>query len=227
MEENRTFSIREKLGNAFSNIQQAFVSDKKVTFVVIGVGILLVLFFVVLLVSFSRSKTLESLVTTQTPVTSSTQNSRKRMTSPPKLPATLTMVASGEKKNYKVGDLITFTIVGDSNGTQIRGYDAVFKFDSTKVSFVSEKNLYTAFTYQKRLRPDWVIITAAESISAIKKSVFYKTPLMGMTFKALAPGIAYFPFSYIPDSFNDSNLINTTSNDMLSNAIGISIQIIE
>ncbi len=223
MEEN--ISLQQKLGNAMTNIRMMMSSDKRVLFAMIGVGVLVLVFIVLAVMSFSSSSK-SSTVTTQTPSGfSSLLHQRSSSVIKQKIPATLSLVLSDTKKVYKVGDTITFSIVGDSAGAQVKGYDAVFKFDSGKVQFVSEKNLYPLFPYRRRILGNWVIITGVQPFSKTTKNIFSKTPLMGITFKATAPGVAYFPVSYIPDSTNDSNLIDTASNDMLSSATGIVVQI--
>lgn len=212
MEQN--ISLKEKLMNTLANLGQMMSSDRRVFFSIIGVGILVVVFIIIAVMSFSRSQS-ETTLTSQTPSVSTPTSRRVSSTVKQKIPATISLVLTNPKKAYKVNDLITFTIVGDTGGQQIRGYDAVFKFDPARVSFVSEKNLYPSFNYRRRIRNNWMIVTATQPLSSAKKSTFSKTPLMGMTFKALKPGAAYFPISYIPDSFSDSNLIDTKSNDML------------
>ncbi len=224
MEQNN-ISLKQKLGNAFSNIKFMMQSDRRILVGVIGLGMLVVLFVIVTFFSLSRKQE-STLVTTQTPSSSTAPSARKNITAKQKIQATLSLVLVDPKKVIKVNDLITFTIVGDSGGQQVRGYDAAFKFDPSIVSFVSEKNLYPSFDYQRRLRGNWVIVTSTQPLSSAKKAVFSKVPFMGITFKALKSGVAYFPMSYIPDSYNDSNLIDTASNDMLSSATGIVVQIV-
>jgi hypothetical protein len=225
MEENNNTTLVEKMKSAINNIRQMMLSDKRVFSVVAGITVLVVVFIILLSVSVFAPR--KRTVTTDTPNTTVTQNSRRSIipTSKPKIPTYLSLVLSNPQKTYKVNDTITFTIMGDSGGQQLRGYDAVFKFDRRKVSFINEKNLYPSFDYRRRIRGDWVIITSTESLSSKKKTAIFKTPLMKVSFKAVAPGTAYFPMSYIPDSFNDSNLIGINSNDMLTKADGISVQI--
>lgn len=225
MEENTNISLLEKLKNAIENIKQMMQSDKRVFFGVIGMGVLVLVFLIIVSISLFFSR--KGISTTETPNTAIAPNSNNSLipTSKPKIPTYLSLVITNAPKTYKVNDTITFTVVGDSGGQQVRGYDAVFKYDPRKVSFVSEKNLYSPFAYRKRIRGDWVIVTGIQPQTSAKKTIFSKTPLMSVSFKAIAPGTAYFPLSYVPDSFNDSNLIDTNSNDMLSKGEGITIQI--
>jgi hypothetical protein len=224
MEENNP-TIQQKIQNMLNNIQLMVRADRRLLFLIIGVTVLVLIFIVMMVISFSNSK--KGMVTTETPNTTIVSTSKRSIipTSKPKIPTSLSLVLVNPQKIYKVNDTITFTVVGDSEKQQLRGYDAVFKFDRRKVSFVNEKNLYPSFDYRRRIRGDWVIITSTESLSSAKKTIFSKTPLMRVSFKAVAPGIAYFPMSFIPDSFSDSNLIGIDSNDMLTKADGIIVQI--
>lgn len=223
MEENITF--KQKLINAAANIRLMMQSDRRILFGVIGIGILVVIFVIVAFFSLSRKQE-STLVTTQTPSSSTAPSARENITAKQKIPATLSLVLVDSKKVIKVNDLITFTIVGDSADQQVRGYDAVFKFDPTRVSFVSDKNLLPSLQYMRRIRGNWILITSTQPIGKTNAISFSKTKLTDITFKATAAGAAYFPMSYIPDSFNDSNLIDTSSNDMLSSATGIVVQIV-
>jgi len=223
MEENIPF--KQKLINAAVNIRLMMQSDRRILFGVIGIGILVVVFIIIAFMSFSSSKK-AALVTTQTPSNVTTTNRNTPSVAKQKISATLSLVLTEPKKVYKVHDLITFTIVGDSADQQVRGYDAAFKFDPTRVSFVSDKNLLPSLQYMRRIRGNWILITSTQPIGKTNAISFSKTKLTDITFKATAAGAAYFPMSYIPDSYNDSNLIDTASNDMLSSATGIVVQIV-
>lgn len=221
MEENTT--IQKKIQNALVNLKQQMQADRRIFLGVIGVGVLVGIFLVVAVFSFSRKEDQE-LQIAETPFSTGVSQKR-RSSSKPKIPATLSLVAADPKKIYKVNDIITLTVIGDTGGQQIRGYDVGFKFDPTKVSFASEKNLLPKMQYIRRIRGKWVILTATQPLEATNSLTLSKTKLMEVTFKATASGNAYFPLSYIPDSFNDSNLISTSSNDILTNVAGIVIRI--
>jgi len=227
MEENIT--IKQKLINAFVNIKALMQSDKRVFFGVLGIGLLVIVFIIVVVVSFSYSEKKNDLVTQQTPL-SVLQQKQKKFPNPRKITRTATLslvLKDPNKKTYRVGENIGLYIIGNTEGQAIRGYDAVFKFDPNKVSFGTQSDLFPSFQYMQRTRGNWILVTGTQPLDSKKTITLQSTKLLELTFTAKSIGNAFFPMSYISDSYGDSNLIDAQSNDILSNATGIVVRIIE
>lgn len=223
-------TLKQKLMNAFTNIKALMQSDKRIFFGVIGIGVLVIIFSFFVVTSLFRSSQIdESLVTEQSPLPdSSTQKKNAEIKKKTVTDATLSLVLKDpNKKTYRVGETIGLYIVGNTQGKAIRGYDAVFKFEPSKVSFGTQKDLFPSFQYMRRTRGNWILVTGTQPLDSKKTISLQNTKLMELTFTAKSAGTASFPMSYIPNSYGDSNFIDAQSNDILSNATGIVVRIRE
>jgi hypothetical protein len=128
------------------------------------------------------------------------------------------------KSAFKIGDTVTLVLNINSSGTPVVGFDGAVKYSSEFVSFQNQKNLLSDYKHFRKSTNEWVLLTAVRDIDK-KAAKFDGTSVMEFSFKAEKEGKANFSLSLVPGSFQDSNLINEKSEDILGDVSGVSISI--
>lgn len=147
------------------------------------------------------------------------------------LTGVLSMTDKTAKPSYRKGDLVTITITADSKGDRITGYDAVLRYDPTllkldKVTSLAEgMDLYQTSTPSEIAGLQDLVVTGIQSISQEEPYLFAQTPIAEVTFSLLKSGTASIDMVFSPNHTTDSNLMNTQTQDILSNVQGMSLQI--
>lgn len=149
-------------------------------------------------------------------------------------PAPLTgqfgMAVTSKKTTYVKGDIVTMTVTADSKGDSITGYDAVLRYDPTVLklnkvlSMVEGMDLYQTDIPAEVAGFNDLVITGIQSISQKDAYVFANTPLVEVSFSVLKAGDASVQMVYSPNHTTDSNLMNTQTQDILSNVQGVTLQ---
>jgi hypothetical protein len=222
MEQDQKLSVLQKITGIFGNIGAKMASDKRIAILLIGSIVLVIIFIFVAFSFFSKKANL--IQTSSLPPDVEVPANRLQITKKT-IPAMLSLVLKNKKKSYKVNEEIVFYILADTGGQTIRGYDAVFKYDPQLVSFVSVKNLFSSFDYQQRMRGEWFMISGVQKLQSTASVVLKNTNLIELHFKVIQPGVAYFPLSFVDGRLSDSNLIDTKSNDILTDVSGLGILI--
>ena len=222
MENNTSESMVTE--DRLKSLIRLFYLDKKLVFIVSGLIMLLILFFLSMIFFFPKKPSQTSTVTlpdeVRLPKLSVTQPTLQQ-----RLPATISLIPKGNKRSYHVNDDIVFALQADTNGQAVRGYDGVFKFDKNLVSYISVKDLFPKLSYDVRIRGNWFIATAQQPLNSAERITLQNKNLLEIHFKAVKPGIAFFPLSFVSGRLSDSNLINADSMDILTGVSGTSVRI--
>lgn len=147
------------------------------------------------------------------------------------LTGVMSMAATTPKPSYRRGDLVTITVTADSKGDHITGYDAVLRYDPTLVkvdkvtSLVEGMDLYQTSTPSEVAELQDLVVTGIQSISQEEPYVFSQTPIAEVTFSMIKAGTASIDMVFTPNHTADSNLMNTQTQDILSNVQGMTLQI--
>jgi hypothetical protein len=228
MEQDQKVTIQQKIANVAANIRMLMQSNPKVFFGILGCVVLSIVFIITGALFFSHQVSNDTTNALPPEVSTSGNSSLPSLPSFRKTtPAVLSLVLKDKKKSYHVNDQITLLLIGETNGQTIRGYDAVFKFDKNIVSYISSKNLFSSFAYQIRPTGNWLMVTGAQSMDSHTTKTFKNQNLMIIHFKAVKPGVAYFPMSFVEGRLSDSNLIDEKSHDILTSVHGLTVRIIK
>jgi len=136
---------------------------------------------------------------------------------------------NGEKAVSR-GVPVTFFLYADSKGQDITGYDAVLQYDTTKLEFKEVKSLiegvdlYETNDEVSTASSD-LVITGVKGLAYDGSLVFNNTALAEVTFTPLVSGETIISFMYEPGSSSDSNLIDSKSQDILSDVMGIQVTV--
>jgi hypothetical protein len=147
------------------------------------------------------------------------------------LTGVMNMNVKSAKEAYKKGDLVTLTVSADSKNDHIAGYDVVLRYDPTLLkvdkvtSLVEGMDLYQASTPAEVPGLQDLVVTGIQSISQKDPYVFANTPIAEVTFSVLKVGTANVDIVFTPNHTADSNLMNTQTQDILSNVEGLTLQI--
>ena len=124
-----------------------------------------------------------------------------------------------------IGDTFTFNLIGNSKNYLITGYDLVLLYDKDKVSFKERKNMLEDFSIYDQQKPGQFIVTGMSKPTTQTKISFKDTPLLQLTFQAVATGQAEFKISWEKNSKKESNLISDNSQEVLDLVQGTTINI--
>jgi hypothetical protein len=139
-------------------------------------------------------------------------------------PGRMSIKLKDGRSSFKVGETITFFLSIDSAGIPVVGFDGAVSFNSGLVSFQNQKNLLKDYKHFRRATNEWVLLTAVRDIDK-KASKFDGTSVMEFSFKAEKEGNTIFNLSLVPGSFQDSNLVNEASEDILGDVTGVGVRI--
>jgi len=127
---------------------------------------------------------------------------------------------------YKNED-IRLGVYANSASTDAVGFDLALSY-SKSLSYVGSESKLTGYdiieTTDTPLKK--IIITGAKQIGNKKTEVWKDTQIMILTFKAQNTGIATVGFDLSPGSISDTNLFNNQNKDLVTIAIGSTIQIL-
>lgn len=150
---------------------------------------------------------------------------------PAPLTGILGMQVKTAKTAYVKGDVVVLTVSADSKGDQITGYDAVLRYDPTLLkvdkvaSLVEGIDMYQTDTAADVPGLNDLVVTGIQSISQEDPFTFTNSPIAEVTFVVLKAGSANVDMVFIPNHTADSNLMNTQTQDILSEVQGITLQI--
>lgn len=161
---------------------------------------------------------------------------RRRPTAVPLRKGTLTLSVKNEKGSYQAGERVTIVVSAESDERSISGYDVTLSYDSSKVTFSNMKNMQDDFqTFVKKSAVSPVVLTAVKKLETSTDSVFYQTSLAEFSFivksgiflnqPSLSTQSASFDLGFVPGSTQDSNLIDTASEDILGKVSGVAITV--
>jgi len=124
-----------------------------------------------------------------------------------------------------VSEPIVLTLLADSAGAPITGYDLVLNYDSQTVVFKQADNLLTSFSIFKTDQPGRLTVTGYSKPDQQTKKVFKDSPLLKLTFEAKKIGQANFQIVWEKNKKTESNLINDQSEEVLASVEGVTINI--
>lgn len=137
----------------------------------------------------------------------------------------LTLKAKNNETVTSQKNPVTLYVYAYSDNQPITGYDAILNYDSTKVDFVSHKNLQPDFQVFTKKEKNRLIITGIKNLNSTATTVFTDSSLVELTFQPQKTGQVNFSIEYTPDSKKDSNLITDKTSEILGKVEGIKLYI--
>lgn len=124
-----------------------------------------------------------------------------------------------------LGQPITVKLMASSFEQDIVGYDAVVTYDPAFVEFRSATSSHADFKIVEKDQNGTLYITGVKDFAKQKKTVFDRTEIATITFIAARAGSATFDLAYAAGQTDESNLMNTDTQDVLEYVAGTTIKI--
>jgi hypothetical protein len=130
------------------------------------------------------------------------------------------------KTVYTLSEKVTLKAVANSQGTPISAFDVAVSFDSEFLSLTAKKSpTLPDFTYYGSNTGEIMRISAVHNPTSTSDQVFNNTTLFEFEFTPKKIGRTSLKIVFIPNSTNESNLIDKDSNEILETASGTEIEI--
>lgn len=131
------------------------------------------------------------------------------------VPSSVSMILKTDLTNnqMKVGDIVELSLLADSNGKNIVGYDVIIYYDSLAFDFkrgLSSLPDYNIFTYKKG---HYFTITGLKTLQSAPSPMTKNSKLATLTFEATKPGS--FEFVLKPSNNADKTDLITDKTEIL------------
>ncbi|OGK15883.1 hypothetical protein A2690_04480 [Candidatus Roizmanbacteria bacterium RIFCSPHIGHO2_01_FULL_39_12b] len=130
------------------------------------------------------------------------------------------------KNPIKVGDNVRLGVYANSGEFDAVGFDLALKY-SKSIVYVSSESKLEGYDVIETVEPNSMgaIITGAKQIGNTKKNIWADTQIMILTFKAQKRGLSTVSFDLSPNSVSDTNLFSHKNEDLVTIAIGSTVEI--
>lgn len=196
-------------------------------FVLVGLSIIILVVAVLSIISFARRRVLiqrttpmniekeKDVVVTPTPVASLTGRVGVRV--------------KGTQTTFRRGQQVTLFVYADSQSQPITGFDAVLRYNQTKLRFESVKSVLDGlevYETEEEVAKDAteLIVTGIQSLRIREPFVLNNTALVEVTFTVLGSGTIPVELVYEPGSERETNLITTLNQDIVNSVVSAEIR---
>lgn len=126
------------------------------------------------------------------------------------------------KNRVEMGQEFQITIVIDSMGENVEGYDVLFPAPKN-AQFISIKSTLSDFDIVETVDKYGIYITGSKKLTVTKDTVFNSSAVAQITFKALSNDVIDFTPISKPGDTRDSNIFNKENKEILKTVSGVTI----
>lgn len=137
----------------------------------------------------------------------------------------LELIAADGKSVYTHGEDVVIMVYADSAKYPVIGYDMVFDRGATDMKLESAESLVEGFTIFSNTENDFVSITGLQDDLGDKEFIFQNEPVARLVFKPQTTGAQELKFRFAVGETSDSNLVSTSTADVLGKAKGITVYV--
>jgi len=136
------------------------------------------------------------------------------------------MLIKTTKSVFKQTEIIPVTVIASSGESAITAFDTVIEYDSEFLT-VTKKNPppLKEFDYYGKNDEQLIKVSAVRKVDGNSTQTFNNTILFDIEFTPKKKGKTVLKIIYMPGATNDSSLLNSASQDILSRAQGLEITI--
>jgi len=138
---------------------------------------------------------------------------------------TLSIVPVNDRHIYELGETVSLSIRGDSDGKDAVGFDAALKVDQSILVFSQAESKLENFETFNNVSKERVYVGGIRKLSSKAASIFDDAELATLTFKASSEGHSNVDFIFKPADTTESNIVLTTSKDGLGDVKGTDIYV--
>lgn len=131
------------------------------------------------------------------------------------------MYLGSDKQTYAAGDEVLVRVVVNSQQTPIAGYDAVITFDPQYVTYQDSKSVSNNFSLYAQPNGGSTSLTGMRPLNESPLAV--NEGVAEVRYRVIKTGKVVFGLKYSPGSTADSNLIDSSSKDILSSVNGTEV----
>lgn len=147
-------------------------------------------------------------------------------TNPPVQNQFSSMKIQASKTSFSLSEKIPVSVVASSDGKAITAFDTLIEYDPQFLTLSQRKPPpLQDFNYFGKNSDTLISVSAVQKIDSTAQVKFDNTTLLEMEFTPKKQGKTVLKIIYMPNSTSDSNLIDNSSHDILSNAAGTEITI--
>lgn len=141
------------------------------------------------------------------------------------IPLNSVIEITSPKNNYPLSETIPISIKASSATSIVTGFDVLIEYDPQFLTILNKKSPpLEDFIYYGQ-NTDKTIQVSAVAKPNSKDQIFENTTLFDLELKPVKSGKTTLKLIYLPNATNDSNIIDTSSNDILGSARGLELQL--
>jgi len=134
------------------------------------------------------------------------------------------MLKVKDEMSARVNNQTTISVIANSNGKPITGYDVIVTYDPAYLMFVNQTSINTTYTVYPKNEQGRVILTGTKGLNT-QSQIFSDSTLMDLQFRPLKSGNTTVNLEYVAGSKKDSNLVDDQNKDVLGRVEGVRLTI--
>lgn len=147
-------------------------------------------------------------------------------TNPPVQNQFSSMKIQASKTSFAMSEKIPVSVVASSDGKAVTAFDTVIEYDPQFLTLTERKPPpLQDFSYFGKNSTTLISVSAVQKVDSTAQVKFDNTTLFELEFTPKKPGKTVLKIIYMPGSTSESNLIDSSSEDILSQAAGVEITI--